>query len=84
MTLKKTLQGNDMIAKRRAIRAELEKGTSPDDVAKAIVEEGNKRLLSGDVQAVDELMFDAVHDGVAPSKLFQAIKNEAVRKFKEK
>jgi hypothetical protein len=66
-------------ARRAATRAALANGAPADDVAESLVAWSDEQLLAGNRAAVDACMFDAVHDGVPPSVLFEQIKRHAVR-----
>ena len=66
-------------ALRAATKAALTGGTSAQDVAESLVAWADEQLLAGNTAAVDLCMFNAVHDGVPPSVLFEQIKQHAVR-----
>jgi len=70
---------HDERALRAATKAALAGGASAQDVAESLVVWSDEQLLAGNRATVDACMFNAVHDGVPPSVLFEQIKQHAVR-----
>jgi hypothetical protein len=71
--------GTDFKRMRDVIVMEREAGARVEDLAESILHEAKIRWDAGDLNAVDAMLFHAVHAGIRPSFLFFACREERDR-----
>lgn len=75
------LRAGDHRSAREATRRALETdAATPEDLAAAVAEFVDERILAGDVTHADDALWQLVHDGVRPHVIVRAIQHQTVRR----
>lgn len=72
--LEQIFQEHETYRRRRRTRDAVDAGVPLDEIAAVVVAYTNDMILRGATSKADEVIWQAVHDGVPPHKLFIEIK----------